>query len=279
MARALESPTPGDLTVRGRSSIRPAQAPRLLRRALSLLRHVIAIAVVVGIWQWLVASNVISDQFLSSPSQIVTAVVHGYEHGQLTSDTFATLLRVGVGWVIGCALGYATGLLIGVVKIADETLSPLLELLRPVSPVALVPVALLWFGIGNNSKYFVIAFACYWAVLLNTKAGVQRIPDLQRRVARVLRLTWSEQFTKVLLPATLPDLFVGLRLSAGIAFVVVVAAELVGATNGLGYQILSAEQSFDTPLMFGAVALLAIFGLLANIVLETLRRILIRWTW
>lgn len=277
MARALRPLAPGlQPAVR---SLGLRDGARIARRVVSLVRRLVAIAIVIGIWQWLVAGGVISDQFLSSPSQIVAAVINGYSHGQLGSDTTATLVRVGVGWAIGCALGYATGLLIGVVRLADETLSPLLELLRPVSPVALVPVALLWFGIGNNSKYFVIGFACYWAVLLNTKAGVQRIPALQRRVARVLHLSWWEQFTKLLLPATLPDVFIGLRLSAGIAFVVVVAAELVGATNGLGYEILSAEQSFQTPLMFGAVALLAVFGFLANVLLETLRRVLIRWSW
>lgn len=249
------------------------------RRFIGTARSLVVIALVVGVWQWLVSSGVISPQFLASPSQIVTAVVNGYTHGQLTADTGVTLLRVGVGWAVGCALGYLVGLLIGAASLADETLGPLLELLRPVSPVALVPVAILWFGIGNLSKYFIIAFACFWPVLLNTKAGVRRIPDLQRRVAKVLHLTRREQLLRVLLPATLPDVFVGLRLSAGIAFVVVVAAELVGATNGLGYEILNAEQSFKTPLVFGAVVLLAVLGLLANILLEAIRRLVVRWAW
>lgn len=252
---------------------------RFWRRALLTARNLIVIAVVIGVWQWLVSGGVISQQFLASPSQIVSAVINGYSHGELTTDTAVTLQRVAIGWAAGCALGYLVGLLIGVTKLADETLGPLLELLRPVSPVALVPVAILWFGIGNFAKYFIIAFACFWPVLLNTKAGVRRIPDLQRRVAKVLHLTRREQFLKVYLPGTLPDVFVGLRLSAGIAFVVVVAAELVGATNGLGYQILSAEQSFKTPLVFGAVVLLALYGLAANIVLETIRRLVVRWNW
>jgi sulfonate transport system permease protein len=251
----------------------------LWRRTLLIARNLVVIAVVIGIWQWLVSSGTISAQFLASPSQIVRAIVDGYTNGQLTTDTAVTLQRVAVGWAVGCGLGYIVGLIIGVAKLADETLGPLLELLRPVSPVALVPVAILWFGIGNFAKYFIIAFACFWPVLLNTKAGVRRIPDLQRRVAKVLHLSWSEQLFKVYLPGTLPDVFVGLRLSAGIAFVVVVAAELVGATDGLGYQILSAEQSFKTPLVFGAVVLLALFGLAANIILETLRRMVVRWNW
>lgn len=250
-----------------------------INRRMATARGLVTLAAFIAIWEFLTTSGVISAQFLSSPSQIVAAIVAGYTRGNLWADTGVTLQRVVVGWAIGCALGYLAGLAIGIAKLANDTFGPLLELLRPISPVALVPVALLWFGIGNESKYFIIAFACFWPLLLNTKAGVARIPQLQIRVARVLHLNRWEQFVHVFLPATLPDVLVGLRLSAGIAFVVVVAAELVGATSGLGYEILEAEQSFRTPLMFGAVFILAILGLLANIILQFVRFVFIRWNW
>ncbi|MHB1487731.1 MAG: ABC transporter permease [Acidimicrobiales bacterium] len=252
-------------------------------RWLNVLTHVVqrivVLAVAIGVWQLLVSSATVSPQFLASPSQIVAALASGFRSGTLMSDLLVSLLRVGVGWSIGCALGYVIGLVVGANQLVDKLFTPVLELVRPVSPVALIPVAILWLGIGNRSKYAIIAFACFWPVLLNTIAGVKRIPELQKRVAKVLDLNRRDQVLKVLLPGSLPDVFVGLRLAAGIAFVVVVAAEFIGASNGLGYEILFAEQSFKTPLMYGAIVLLAILGLLANTVVVFISRLLIRWTY
>jgi len=240
-------------------------------------RGLLVIVVAVVVWQVVVDTGVVSAHFLASPSSIVASLAHGFSSGTVTSDMGVSLYRVGIGWLIGCVLGYIVGMAIGSLHWLHELFNPILEFIRPVSPVALIPVAILLLGIGNASKFAIVGFACFWPVLLNTVGGVQSISQHHRRIGKALGFSRREEIVHVLLPGSLPDAFVGLRLAAGIAFVVIVAAEFVGATNGLGYLILSAEQSFNTPLMYGAIVLLAFLGWMANLILVGVERSLIRW--
>jgi len=247
------------------------------RRLLMAARGLLVIVVAVVVWQVVVDTGVVSAHFLASPSSIVASLAHGFSSGTVTSDMGVSLYRVGIGWLIGCVLGYIVGMAIGSLHWLHELFNPILEFIRPVSPVALIPVAILLLGIGNASKFAIVGFACFWPVLLNTVGGVQSISQHHRRIGKALGFSRREEIVHVLLPGSLPDAFVGLRLAAGIAFVVIVAAEFVGATNGLGYLILSAEQSFNTPLMYGAIVLLAFLGWMANLILVGVERSLIRW--
>lgn len=240
-------------------------------------RGFMVVAAAIGLWQMVVDTGMVSPHFLASPSAIVASLAHGFGSGTVTSDLGASMYRIMIGWLIGCTCGYAVGMAIGSVRWFRELFNPILELLRPVSPVALIPVAILLFGIGNSSKFAVIAFACFWPVFLNTVGGVRSISQHHRRIAKALGFSRRDEILHVLLPGSLPSAFVGLRLAAGISFVAIVAAEFVGATNGLGYLILLAEQSFDTPLMYGAIVLLAVLGWSANLVLLTVEHSLIRW--
>lgn len=248
-----------------------------MKQVKRVMRHLVVIVMAVVLWQLVVQLNFISSHYLASPLQILNSLVSGFKSGLLLSDMGITLERVAIGWLIGSLAGYTIGILVGVIPVLDELFTPLLELLRPVSPVALIPVAILFLGIGNSSKFAIIGFGCFWPVLLNTIAGVKGIGQTERKLASVLHLRWFERFLRVELPGSLPSVFVGLRLAAGIAFVVVVAAEFVGSTNGLGYQILSAEQSFNVPLVYGAIALLAILGFVANFLFVMMERVIIRW--
>lgn len=247
------------------------------RRLLVAGRGLLVIVVAIGVWQAVVDTGVVSAHFLASPTSIVSSLVHGFSTGTVTSDLGVSMYRIAIGWLIGCVLGYVVGMAIGSLHWLHELFNPILEFIRPVSPVALIPVAILLLGIGNASKFAIVAFACFWPVLLNTVGGVQSISQHHRRIGKALGFSRREEIVHVLLPGSLPDAFVGLRLAAGIAFVVIVAAEFVGATNGLGYLILSAEQSFNTPLMYGAIVMLAFLGWVANLVLVGLERSLIRW--
>lgn len=240
-------------------------------------RGLMVVAAAIGLWQIIVDTGFVSPHFLASPSAIVASLAHGFASGTVTSDLGVSMYRIVIGWLIGCACGYVVGIAIGSVRWFRELFNPILELVRPVSPVALIPVAILLLGIGNSSKFAVIAFACFWPVFLNTVGGVRSISQHHRRIAKALGFSRRDEVLHVLLPGSLPNAFVGLRLAAGISFVAIVAAEFVGATNGLGYLILSAEQSFDTPLMYGAIVLLAVLGWSANLMLLAAERSLVRW--
>ncbi len=273
-ASAAHDPADAALGVAASGSGRAGTWPR---RLLVAGRGLLVIVAAVGVWQAVVDTGFVSAHFLASPSSIVASLDHGFASGTVTSDLGVSLYRVGIGWLIGCVLGYVVGMAIGSLHWLHELFNPILEFIRPVSPVALIPVAILLLGIGNASKFAIVAFACFWPVLLNTVGGVQSISQHHRRIGRALGFSRREEVVHVLLPGSLPDVFVGLRLAAGIAFVVIVAAEFVGATNGLGYLILSAEQSFNTPLMYGAIVLLAFLGWVTNLILVGVERSLIRW--
>jgi ABC-type nitrate/sulfonate/bicarbonate transport system permease component len=152
-----------------------------------------------------------------------------------------------------------------------------LELLRPVPPIALIPVAILWFGIDDASKVSIITYAAMWPILLNVILGVQSVPPIIQATAKSLGITGGRYFVKIVLPHSVPQIMVGLRVAGAIAFVVVVASEMVAATAGVGYWILDSERTFRTPQMFAGIAVLSILGALVNLALLKIERLTTKW--
>jgi len=215
-------------------------------------------------WEACVRFGLVDPLFLPAPSSMLTALWEVALTGELWVNIGASLWRIGCGYLIAAALAIPLGLALGYSANLRAYLNGLLELLRPVPPIALIPVSILWLGIDNASKIAIIAYACFWPLILNVVLGVEEIPPLLQRAAKTMDISGYHYFAKVLLPASLPKIVVGLRISAGLAFVVVVAAEMVAASSGLGYMILDAERTFRSGLMFGGIVLLSILGFLLN---------------
>lgn len=218
-------------------------------------------------WEASVRFGLVDPLFLPAPSSMFQALWEVALTGELWINIGVSLWRIACGYVLAALLAIPLGLALGYSTSLRAYLNGLLELLRPVPPIALIPVSILWLGIDNASKIAIIAYACFWPLMLNVVLGVEEIPPLLQRAARTMNISGYRYFTKVMFPAALPKIIVGLRISVGLAFVVVVAAEMVAASSGLGYMILDAERTFRSALMFGGIMLLSILGFLLNNIL------------
>jgi sulfonate transport system permease protein len=208
---------------------------------------------------------------------IVAVLWNGLVSGSLLDDVAISLKRAGIAFSAAVAIGVPLGLFMGQVKAVERSLDPILQLFRQTSALALYPVFILLLGLGEASKVFVIFWATLFPTLLATIGGVKQADPKLIEMARVYGASRLTIFRRVVLPGAVPSIFVGLRLSATTALLLLIAAEMIGANSGVGFQVMNAQYNFQIPLMFAAIVLLAILGLSANYVLERLQNRLCRW--
>lgn len=232
---------------------------------------------VVLIWWAVAASGWINQQLFPTPGQVAIAAVDLYRDGVLISDLKISLTRAAIGFLIGSTLGVLIGLLTARVRFVSIALEPILTLLRPIPAIALVPIAIVWFGIGEGSKYFVIAYTVFLAVWLNTHAGASDVASTYIRAARSLGASRRREFFEVIVPAAAPHIVVGLRLGAALAFLSLVAAELSGASSGIGFRLQDARQFIQTDRMFVGLIELGILGALLDTLFVFVSRKLVHW--
>ena len=197
--------------------------------------------------------------------------------GELLHDAYATLLRVLGGFVIGAGLALPIGLLMGARRRVYEYLNPLLQMVRPIPPIAFVPLAILWFGLGNPPAFFLIALGAFFPVLMNTIAGVRGVDTLYLRAAQNLGASEAMLFRRVILPASMPYILAGLRVGIGVAFIVVIVAEMIAVNDGLGYRILEAREYFWSDKIIAGMVTIGLIGLLIDTAMARLNAHLLRW--
>ena len=242
--------------------------PRVRRIALPaagrrLLMGTISIGFALLLWH-LSVGTLFNPALVPTPEQTLSKAWRMMLTGELFMHVAVSMRRVLVGYVVGCVVGIAVGALIGRVRIVRELADPMLELIRPISPVAIVPLAMLWFGIGELSKFFVIIYATVIIVLLNTAAGVSRTPATRIRAARCLGASEYEVFVKIILPSAVPYVLTGMRVALGFSFMGIVAAELIGASEGLGFLIMNSQMLLQTDQLFVGLLSLGVVGLVVD---------------
>jgi ABC-type nitrate/sulfonate/bicarbonate transport system permease component len=198
-------------------------------------------------------------------------------NGYLWRALYASLFRVACGFTLAVILGATLGMAMARKRLMHEVFDPLVELLRPISAIALFPLAILWFGIGDASKIFLIALSASFPVILNTYAGARAIDSNLVRAARSLGATEFEIFKGIVLPASLPHVFTGVRLAWGISLIVIIAAEMIGATVGIGYMILEAQQTFRTERVLAGIFAIGVIGFATDLGFRRVRRWLLPW--
>ncbi|HEY9207213.1 MAG TPA: ABC transporter permease [Candidatus Methanoperedens sp.] len=237
----------------------------------------IALIAFLIIWELLPASGMISRTFLSPPSEVFPALWKLIESGELWMHTSISLKRAFVGFGLAVLSMIPLGFLMGWYRGFEEISDGLVQAMRQVSSLSLFPVFLLFFGISEMSKIAVIFWGAQWPLLLNTINGVKNVDPLLIKSARSMGSNDLSIFRKVVLPSSLPSLFVGLRLSATHSILVLVAAEMIGATSGLGYSIKNWEFNFMIPEMYAAIVVLAILGLATNYSLVWIEKRTVKW--
>ena len=197
--------------------------------------------------------------------------------GELLHDAAATLLRVFVGFFIGAGLALPLGLVMGARPRVHDFLNPLVQILRPIPPIAFIPLSILWFGLGNPPAFFLIALGAFFPVLVNTIAGVRGVDSIYLRAARNLGASEATMFRRVILPASMPYILAGLRVGIGVAFIVVIVAEMIAVNSGLGYRILEAREYFWSDKIIAGMVTIGIIGLVIDTLMARLNARLLRW--
>ncbi|MBJ3783481.1 ABC transporter permease [Devosia sediminis] len=250
------------------------QASRALQSTWSRYGLLIAFLIL-----WQVSSTVgwVNPSIFPPLHVIAGALFNGIATGALVDDIAISLQRSGIAFVAAVAVGIPLGLFMGQIRAVERALDPILQLFRQTSALALYPVFILLLGLGETSKVFVIFWATLFPILLSTIGGVKEVDAKLIEMARTYGASRLTVFRRVVLPASAPAIFVGLRLSATTALLLLIAAEMIGANKGIGFQVMNAQYNFQIPLMFAAIFLLALLGLAANAGLILLQSRLCRW--
>ncbi|MFG1478772.1 ABC transporter permease [Xanthobacter sp. V4C-4] len=249
----------------------------LARVALRPVRGALAILAFLALWEILPRLGLLDATFLPPFSAVVASFLDMAASGELEAHLFASAYRAVSGLAIAIAAGVPLGLVIGWYRPVAELISPLLEIFRNTAPLALLPVFVLILGMGEVSKVAMVLYACLWPIVLNTVSGVRNVDPLLIRSARSMALSPLALFAKVVVPASVPTIFTGIRVAGAYSILVLVAAEMVGARAGLGYLVNYAQYTFEIPKMYAGILTLSLLGLCVNQVLVVLERRLTAW--
>lgn len=234
-------------------------------------------ALLLAAWHYCVIWT--ATKIFPSPLEVERGMAELLHENVLWADIVDSLRRVAIGFGAASALGIPLGLILGWYPEADQVVNPVMQILRPISPIAWIPVAIIFFGIGDNAAIFLIFLGAFFPIVVACIDGVSNVPSVYRRAGRNFGLAPSQFLTKVVFPAALPQIIVGLRIALGIAWLVVVAAEMIAVESGLGYLVIDSRNSgkrYD--LVVAAMLLIGVIGLALDLGFRRLERIKsVRW--
>jgi NitT/TauT family transport system permease protein len=237
----------------------------------------IVIIILLAVWEVAPRAGVVNITFFPPLSEVLTAWWKLLLSGDLADHTIASLSRSMGGFFLAIVISIPLGLAIGWWKPVSEYLNPLLETMRNTAALAILPVFILLLGLGETSKIAIVLYACAFPLLLNTISGVKNVEPLLIKSARSMGLSSISLFRKVIIPAALPTIFVGIRQAGASSILVLVAAEMVGAREGLGYLIQYAQFSFLIPDMYAGILTISVIGLIINFILVSIEKRLTGW--
>lgn len=250
-------------------------------RRQALAWRLLSVLVLLALWSLasglVVAAQLFNPIFLPGPWLVLGAIGSLAAKGQLWGHLAATLERVAIGFTAGAILALGLGLLAGQWRTLRNLVEPVIELLRPIPPLAMLPLFIVWVGIGEASKIGFITYATFFPMFLTTVHAVGQIDPVLLRAARSLGARPAQLFLRVVLPAAIPEILVGLRLGIALAFFVIVISEFIGAEHGLGYLINDGRNFFLVPQMLGAAIVLGLLGYAGNALVRRLERRVLRW--
>jgi NitT/TauT family transport system permease protein len=258
------------------------------------LEGAIVPVVLIAIWQLVVSMGWVNVKVLPSPLAVVErwwqylAPMEAYDpatmsrigwlfSGEMIGDAAGSLYRVVVGFVVGTVLALPLGLAMGAMPRVLRLLSPLMQVLRPIPPIAYIPLSILWFGLGNPPAIFLIVIGAFFPVLMNTIAGVLAVDGIYLRAARNLGAGRLTIFRRVILPAATPYILAGMRIGVGTSFIVVIVSEMIAVNNGLGFRILEAREYFWSDKIIAGMFTIGFIGLAIDIVMNKANNHLLRW--
>lgn len=229
------------------------------------------------VWELLSRVGVLDARFFPPPSSIVSTFVKMLLDGVLLEHTAMTLSRILIGFVLGAVPGVLLGVLLGTVRPLRQLLEPIFSSLLPIPKVAIFPLLLLIFGLGETSKYVIVAIGVFFYLFFNTMSGVMQTPPLYEDVARANGASRLQRWFTVSFPYALPSIFTGMKLATGGAFVIIAASEFVGSQSGLGYLIWSSWSTFAVSKMYVGIVTISALGYAATALEGVIERRVVPW--
>jgi NitT/TauT family transport system permease protein len=243
------------------------------------LRPAGLIAILLVLWQLAVRGD--TNHLLPGPLEVMGGIADLARQGLLLKYAVASLYRVTWGFLSAVVLAIPIGLTIGWYRRAELAFNPLLQIFRPISPLAWIPLAILWFGVGDLAAMFLIFLGCFFPLVLTSINAVQSVPAVYVNAGRNFGLSRSDLVYRVLYPAVIPQLITGLRITLGVAWLVVVAAEMIAVNSGLGFLIVDARNAGNRyDLVVAGMVIIGVIGLLLDIAMRSLERVkAVRWSY
>jgi ABC-type nitrate/sulfonate/bicarbonate transport system permease component len=229
----------------------------------TLILTVLSVAIAFLIWQ-LLSTFVFNPFLIPPPLGVFRTAIPMVLSGEIATDVAISMSRILVGFVVGSATGIVMGVLLGRIRLLHDLLDPIVELLRYLSPTAMIPIAVIWFGIGELSKYFLIFWGTFFIVLINTIAGVWRAPVTRQRAAECLGANRLQIFVLVVIPSSVPYIVTGMRVAMASSFMSIIPAEILAADSGIGYLLQRSSMLLQTNRIFVALLTICLLGFIVD---------------
>ena len=229
----------------------------------NLIVYVLSVLAFIVLWQFL-SEHYLNPMLIPPPTKVAVKFAEMATDGDLLTNVWASLFRIIVGYSLGCIIGVAIGVGIGLSTLLNDFLDPPLQFVRCITPVAIVPLAILAFGLGEASKYVVIIYGTFIPIVINTAAGLASVPKIRIRAAQCLGASTTDIVKNVMLPSAWPFILTGLRLAMGFSFMAVVAAEMIAADSGVGFLIMQSQNMLLPEQMFTGLVTLGLLGLITD---------------
>jgi sulfonate transport system permease protein len=234
--------------------------------------------VLVGLlWYFITKAKLVPELLLPPPGKVAAKFIEELARGRLQGDIGISLRRVLFGYLLASAVGIVMGVVMGMWRIFDEFFTLTFTAVRQIPMMAWVPLLIMWFGIGEESKIAVIFLASYFPILMNTMSGIKRTDPKLLEVGRMFQLGKLKMFLNIYLPSALPNVFVGLKLGLGISWMAVVGAEMIAASSGIGFRLNDARSLMQFPIVFSGMIAIALVGVIMDWILTFISRLATPW--
>lgn len=229
------------------------------------------------IWQLLAEFGWLSKKFLPAPTAVLQAAIQLASTGELWNNIYISTARASAGFIIGGVVGFVLGLLNGMFTIAEKLLDTSVQMLRNIPHLAMIPLVILWFGIGESAKLFLVAIGVMFPIYLNTFHGIRTVDPGLIEMGKVYGLRPSAFFWQIILPGALPSILVGVRYALGIMWLTLIVAETIASDSGIGYMAMNAREFMQTDIVVLSILMYALLGKLADAIARWLEAKLLQW--
>ncbi|WP_156856693.1 aliphatic sulfonate ABC transporter permease SsuC [Oceanobacillus sp. AG] len=242
----------------------------------SLLPWLIPCSLII-VWQLMSITGILSERIIPAPTQIIEAAILLLGNGELYDHMSISLTRAAVGFIIGGSIGFMLGLLNGVFRISDLLFDTSIQMLRNIPHLALIPLVIFWFGIGETSKIFLVALGVLFPVYINTYHGIKSVDKRLIEMGESYGLKGYKLFFHVILPGALSSILVGIRFSLGVMWLTLIVAETISAQSGIGYMAMNAREFMQMDIIVLSILIYAVFGKVSDVIARYLEGRLLKW--